>query len=221
VRKSECKQHMLHLISWTSFEFLETKSVESITQFMCRQVLHPPHFLRCLDLMGKSFLPTVIVVEMSSCAMKILLQHKRKMNVISEAIPLLTFAISQIESSIDVKSLELYITHEELFEKLKIDWSNFCLEFIDYLVLAPKIPFAVSVSSVVVSFIVPLINSGTRANIAILWRSILGTGRVLESVVEHSRVINLTQLRRACIASDLPLPLVKAYVTLTTTPPES
>ena len=210
---------ILNLIPWTSIEFLEKKSVENCTQFMNRLgtslVLNPSIFFRCLDVMGKGVLPTILVVEMASCAMKILIQCKRKLSCLSEAIPLISFALSQIESSIDAKSLELYITHEELFEQLKLDWSNFCVEFIKYLCFAPKIPFAVSVSIHVITHIVLLVPNGHKHNIAVLWRSISGTGRVLESVAEFSRVTNLAQLRRAFISSELPLPLVKAYVTLT------
>lgn len=175
----------------------------------------PPIFLKCLDLMGKRVIPTVVLMNMALCSMENLTKLKRKVNFYPEAICLLAFAISNVESSLNSMALEHSIENEELIEKLKLHWSDFCAEFIEYLCFAQKIPFSVSVAIRVVSFIVPLMNSSNKTNIAVLWGGIAGTQRVLESVTDLSRVANLTNLRRACITSSLPIPLVKAYFMLT------
>jgi hypothetical protein len=177
--------------------------------------LDPPTFLKCLNLIGKRFIPTVIEVKMALRAMQILTQSKGKLDHLPKAIHLLSSALCNIEFSIGSMSLELSIENEELIEKLKLEWSNFCAEFVHYLCFAKKVAFAIPVAIQVVSRTISLMSSSSSASIAILWGRIPGMRRTLESVSDISRVSNLVNLRRACIASLLPIPLVKAYVMLT------
>ena len=177
--------------------------------------LDPPSFLKCLELMGKRYIPTLIEVSMAMRAMRIIIQFKRKVNFLPEAICLLSSALVSMESSISSMPLGICIENEELIETLKVDWSNFCVEFVDHLCFASKIPFSIPVAIQVVSNTASLIRSGSKASIAVLWGRIPGTRRVLESVADISRVANLENLRKACMASVLPAPLLKAYVMLT------
>jgi hypothetical protein len=188
---------------------------------MAQMCVDPPAFLKCLDLIGKRFIPTVIEVKMALCAMQILIQFKGKLNDLPHAIHLLSSALSNIEFSIgSLWSLELCIENEDLIDKLKLEWSNFCAEFVHYLCFAKTVAFATPVAIQVISRAILLMSSNNSASIAILWSRIPGTRRTLESVSDTSRVTNLVNLRKACIASFLPIPLVKAYVMLTGLPSE-
>jgi hypothetical protein len=193
---------------------VESQSNEIVAQSMEKVRLNPPLFLRCLDLMGKRLIPAVIAAKMALCAMEILIRLNRKFNFLPDAIYLLSIAISEIESSFDSMALEHCIANEELLQEVKLHWCEFCARFLEYLCFARKIPFAVSVAIQVVNTITPLINSNTKCSIAALWRDVSGSQRVFESVEHLSKVSNLATLRKACITSELPVPLVKCYMTL-------
>jgi hypothetical protein len=179
-----------------------------------------PLFLRCLEYTGNSSIPTVLTAKMALRAMDILLQSRKKFNCLAEAIYLLSIAMAKIESSIRSIALEHCIANEELFDQLKRSWSDFCAQFVEYLCFAQTIPFAVSVSVQMVSTIIPLLSSKEKSNIAVLWSGVAGMQRVFESVPTLSSVSNLANLRRACITSELPLPLVKSYMALADGPTE-
>jgi hypothetical protein len=193
---------------------MTTKSIESVEQSMRNIFSNPPMFLRCLDMIGKGRIPIVHEIQIALCAMEILINNRLKVNFLSDAVALLSKSLCQIESSMDSLTLELRIANEELFDKMKIDWPNFCVEFIDYLCFAQRIPFAVPVAIQAVSNIAPLISSSQNSSIAKLWRSIPGISRAIESVSEPSKITNIGTMRRACIQSTLPIPLIKAYIIL-------
>ena len=182
---------------------------------------NPPMFLRCLDHMGKCLIPTVLSAKMALCAMDILLRFKRNFDFLPEAIYLLSHALTKIESSIQSMNLDHSIANEELVDQVKLSWSDFCAQFVDHLCFADRIPFAAAVAIHMVSVVVPLISSNKKSDIAVLWSGVPGMQRVFESVPALSSVSNLVNLRKACISSDLPLPLVKSYMTLVECPSES
>jgi hypothetical protein len=210
------------VIDRVSFAFLESQSIETAGNAIVEMPFNPAILLRCLAHIGHRLVTTAVSVKIAMCAAKRFIQLKHKMGFlnISKGIDSMSFALSMIESSIDSMTLELCIANEELFENLKLIWSEFCAEFVDYLCFAQNIPFAVIVARQVLASIVTLMSSSDKNKIAALWRSISGVQRITESLPEHSRVSTLVHLRKACISSDLPLPLAKSYILLAACPHE-